>query len=96
MKIRSLSEFLAAMATGVKVTPPYAMLSKLICSYKKDKVVPSPIVLVLAYCLHIRYSQQRQQPIALPEGAQLGEFEKRLLLAKQKSKAAMPDVYQIA
>ena len=40
-------------------------------------------------------SEQRNQPVAMPEQENLGEFEKRLLLAKSKSKANMPDIFQI-
>ena len=54
------------------------------------------------FCLSVRLlltsmfsgsSEQRKQPVAMPEQ---GEFEKRLLLAKSKSKANnMPDIFQI-
>lgn len=42
-----------------------------------------------------RCSEQRNQPIAVLEQDNLGEFEKRLLLAKQKNKPTMPDLFQI-
>ena len=41
-------------------------------------------------------SVQRQQPVALLEQDNMGEFEKRLLLAKNKSKASMPDLYEVS
>lgn len=44
----------------------------------------------------LRYvSSQRQQPVALLDQDNMGEFEKRLLLAKNKSKASMPDLYKV-
>ena len=47
---------------------------------------------VLYYLLSLRYGGSRsQQPVAQPDN----EFEKRLLLAKNKSKAMMPDITKI-
>lgn len=43
----------------------------------------------------LKCGSQRKQPVASMDQENLGEFEKRLILAKRKSKQSMPDMFKI-